>query len=318
MKKDFIMMVGLPASGKSTIAKKLKTEYELKGERCTIVSTDEIRKELFGDASIQDNKEKVFGMTKNKAVQALKRGDHVIYDATNVNSKKRKRILTELKPYIQNMHQTKAIVTACLPATCIERNKTRETQAGVAAIHMFYNNFEIPFHEEGFDKIEIITAEDAAPMNIERMKSMMDDFEQNTPHHYQTVGHHGDTTARLFEAMCYDAHWCQIAAAWHDVGKLFSKSTDENGVSHYYNHENIGAYVLMCRGTQLKKEMNLTDGQWLNVLFLINYHMRPFNWRSDKSILRAQNHFGTEKYFWLTDFNTCDRTRERECYLDER
>ena len=42
MNRDFIMMVGLPASGKSTIAQKMKEEYESKGEKCTIVSSDEI------------------------------------------------------------------------------------------------------------------------------------------------------------------------------------------------------------------------------------------------------------------------------------
>lgn len=50
----FYMMIGLPASGKSTIAKEIS-----KSEDAVIVSSDEIREE-FGDVNDQSQNAKVF------------------------------------------------------------------------------------------------------------------------------------------------------------------------------------------------------------------------------------------------------------------
>ena len=52
----FIMLIGLPGSGKSYIAEKTKAKMK----SVLVVSSDEIRKELFGDENDQQNPEKVF------------------------------------------------------------------------------------------------------------------------------------------------------------------------------------------------------------------------------------------------------------------
>lgn len=49
------MLVGLPASGKSTYAKKLS-----KKENAIILSSDELRKELFGNINNQNHNAEVF------------------------------------------------------------------------------------------------------------------------------------------------------------------------------------------------------------------------------------------------------------------
>lgn len=55
-KPSFIMMVGLPGSGKSTYAKTLT----LNGKPYIIHSSDNLREELYGDAAIQGDNNKLF------------------------------------------------------------------------------------------------------------------------------------------------------------------------------------------------------------------------------------------------------------------
>lgn len=59
------MMIGLPGSGKSTIAKELS-----KSEDTVIVSSDEIRKEL-GDINDQSQNNKVFEEVEKKLKQNI-------------------------------------------------------------------------------------------------------------------------------------------------------------------------------------------------------------------------------------------------------
>ena len=83
------MMIGLPASGKSTIAKELS-----KSEDAIIMSSDEIRKE-FGDINDQSQNEKVFEEVEKRIKEGLLKSN-VIYDATNINYKKRRAFLQKL------------------------------------------------------------------------------------------------------------------------------------------------------------------------------------------------------------------------------
>lgn len=88
----FTMLVGLPASGKSTYAEKLSKETD-----AIICSSDKIREEICGDINSQDKNDEVF-MTLHKRIKDhLRNGDSVIYDACNISSKRRTAFLRELK-----------------------------------------------------------------------------------------------------------------------------------------------------------------------------------------------------------------------------
>ena len=56
----FICMIGLPASGKSTKAQELAREYN-----ATVFSADELRKEWYGNESIQGDNTKLFNTLKS-------------------------------------------------------------------------------------------------------------------------------------------------------------------------------------------------------------------------------------------------------------
>ena len=82
-KSTLTVLVGLPGSGKSTYANKIKNAI--------LCSSDKIRKELYKDENIQGDNNKVFRILYNKVKENLKNGNNVVYDATNINSKKRRK-----------------------------------------------------------------------------------------------------------------------------------------------------------------------------------------------------------------------------------
>ena len=84
-----IVMCGLSASGKSTIAK----ELAIKHNAC-IVSSDSIREEICRDVADQSKNEEVFKIFHKRIREYLNKGQNVIADATNITMKSR-RVLIE-------------------------------------------------------------------------------------------------------------------------------------------------------------------------------------------------------------------------------
>jgi len=76
----FIMLVGIPGSGKS------KWSKEVKSETTVVVCPDEIRKEMCGDISNMSVIVEAWVEAKSQTVSLLKEGMNVILDATNVDA----------------------------------------------------------------------------------------------------------------------------------------------------------------------------------------------------------------------------------------
>lgn len=77
----FIMMIGLPYSGKFEHAKRLQQKHN-----AVIHASDEIREELLGDVQDQNNNAKVFEVLHSRVKADLLAGKNVIYDATDRKS----------------------------------------------------------------------------------------------------------------------------------------------------------------------------------------------------------------------------------------
>ena len=86
-----VLPIGISGSGKSTWIKSLpEGEY-------TIVSPDEIRKELTGSISDQTRNPEVFQLVDKKINEAVSNGEQVILDATNLNTKLRRQFIDSLR-----------------------------------------------------------------------------------------------------------------------------------------------------------------------------------------------------------------------------
>lgn len=134
-------LIRIPGSGKSTFAKQ--------NCNCVVVSTDDIRKELFGDEAIQEQGKRVFDIAYKRIQQALDNNQNVIFDATNVTKKSRKRILQFKAKHI-------AIVFTTPTNVCIERQQQRERKVDKEIINKMQNKFVFPTKEEGFNEIKKI------------------------------------------------------------------------------------------------------------------------------------------------------------------
>ncbi len=152
-KPIFVMMVGLPASGKSIIAEKLAVELP-----ATIESSDKIRIEMFGKDYIYNSSDssKVFGKLHYNIISKLSNGENVIYDATNIKMKTRMKMIDTL--HKSGIDCKKVCYYIAKPIEqCLKDNENSDRQyEKVEDILSMYSNLEIPYYYEGWDNIRIV------------------------------------------------------------------------------------------------------------------------------------------------------------------
>lgn len=142
------VLIGISGSGKSTYANNKKG--------FTIISTDAIREELFGDPSIQDNGKLVFQIAYDRVKNSLKSGNDTIFDATNLKAKDRKKLLNYL---IDNevVFNTIFVVFTIPLNICVERAQHRRINPiPEGIIKRQYSKFQLPSMEESATIVEII------------------------------------------------------------------------------------------------------------------------------------------------------------------
>lgn len=148
----FFMMVGLPASGKSTEAKKLQHIYN-----ADIVSTDVLRAELLGDTNSQVNNSYIFDVAHSLIISSLHKGGSVIFDATNLQKVRRVALLERLKN-IADVDKVAVVLDPPL-SLCKKRNEARERvvpEEVMDRMNSQFTRYQIPTCEEGFDTVVYI------------------------------------------------------------------------------------------------------------------------------------------------------------------
>ena len=99
MENNLYIMIGLPGSGKDTLAQQMAPHItKLTSIETIILSSDNIRNELYGWEDQTHNGE-VFQEMNKRCKKYLQDGKHVIYNATNLNLKRRRALIDEMKKY---------------------------------------------------------------------------------------------------------------------------------------------------------------------------------------------------------------------------
>lgn len=301
---ELIVMCGLSASGKSTIAKELAVKHD-----AAIVSSDAIRKEICGTVTDQSKNEEVFKIFHNRIREYLSKGQSVIADATNITMKSRRAIIENVRKL--DVEKICYIIPKKLEQ-CRADNVNREHSVPEEVIAAQRSKFQIPFKEEGWDDIIIYDMDYtyADKFTPEAMLFSMIGFDQKNPNHNMYLDGHCDFVYNMFSGgqhpySIYNDGFL-MGASLHDIGKLYTQSIDEKGIAHYLRHENIGSYLVL---TSLYLWKNFTEDDLLDCCFLINYHMMPFSWENEKTKNRWRERFGEYKYELLMKFHECDKTR---------
>lgn len=287
------VLVGLSGSGKSTIA----TQIANKNPNTIIVSSDAIREELTGNYEDQEHNEEVFKIFHNRIRKNLENKKNVIADATNITMKSRRAILMKVNGL--DIRKVCAIIPKPFEQ-CKKDNLHREHPVPDFVLDKQIRKFQIPFKEEGWDEIVI---KDLIMDCMTGKYPNMKGFNQKNPHHTMDLFEHCEYTARLFSTRFNYPKRFTVGAFYHDFGKLYTQTIDEKGVAHYLQHDSVGSYYFMTAMWFIEMD-NILDE-----CFLINYHMMPFSWDTDKAKQRWKERFGEYKYKMLLDFNECDRTR---------
>lgn len=270
------IIIGIPGSGKSNYAKKY-----LLTNNSVYLSSDDIRVELYGFED-QTHNDVVFETMKKRTLNALKEGKDVIYDATNLNKKRRSGIINEA-------HKLDAQVDAylcCTPINIIlERNITRaERQLPWDKLVQMIQSIEPPMYYEGFDNIYLIDGgmyNDVYDYNF--LIKECSGYSQDNPHHYETLEEHIKAVTKKAEdlgeilKLRNDAEILRQAARYHDFGKLYTKSfNDKKGHYVYYGHDKVSTYLYLChiRKQNIIDELNrvrLCDSHYQTAALILNH-----------------------------------------------
>ena len=253
-----IILTGIPGSGKTTYAK----EYVNTIPNTIHLSSDAIRKEFYGDESIQGDPAEVFSLMQKRAVEALNEGHDVIYDATNVTRKDRASIINICPKFAK----IEAHIIWAPIGMCIERDAIRDRTVGKAVIDKMLKRFQFPFYDENIDEITIVRPQGFAMTQYENDCWKAMDIPHDNHHHIFNVQYHCRETYRLISK---GDEQLSMAAWYHDIGKPYTKDfKDSKGnpsaEAHYYQHQCVGAYIA-CGFIDVPR-----------TIWLISTHMDPF------------------------------------------
>lgn len=264
-KPILIILVGIPGSGKSTYAKKYIHTHKNCYTGIIHLSSDSIRKELYGDESIQGNPEEVFALMRERTLIALNNGQSVLYDATSMTRKSRENIINVCPKFVRiECHVIWQSIDIC-----IERDANRNRTVGKDIIDRMVKTFQCPYYDEGIDEIKIIIP---FKFNYDKYRTDLENdmkISHDNPNHSLDICDHCNSAKRY--AAEHNFHYnIQVAAGIHDIGKPYVKSFknskgETTDIAHYYNHQCVGAWQACA----------YCDGN-LDVIWLISTHMDPF------------------------------------------
>lgn len=280
------VLIGVAGSGKSTyISRNAKTKD-------LILSSDAIRKELYGDLHQIDHK-KVFSIMENRLMDGISKGvDTIWYDATNINRKLRKHLYNTI--YRKNKNKNLTVEAICFFAalpTILKQNAQRSGLARVPedVIKRMYFNLEIP--RLGIDCDKILMAYPNNDMFAED-KTYHYDENHYSPFHSESITQHIKWCIENAEST-FDKDLIEIAT-YHDNGKYIVQTEVENPDEanqlvidkygkhcQYMQHENVGAMYYMA----LKWSDNDDYNKYVMMIAeCIYHHMRAHGGITEKTI----------------------------------
>jgi tRNA nucleotidyltransferase (CCA-adding enzyme) len=131
------------------------------------------------------------------------------------------------------------------------------------------------------------------------------DFDQNNPYHVYDLYTHTLLSLDAIESVLH----LKLTMLLHDFGKLFTKTTDENGISHYYSHGKESVIA----AKNILKDLKYDNDTINSVLTLIQYHDCILESRA--SIKRILNKIGEGFFRDLIKVKRADILSQNPLYI---
>lgn len=287
----FFMAVGLPGSGKSTVLQRYKNENTV------YLSSDDLREELLGNVNEQSKNVDVFEEMTKRAKEALSQGKDVLYDATNINRKRRMHTINnDIKA-----DKKVAIYVFSSYEECLLRNGKRDRVVPEEVIAKMYKNLHVPTIGEGFDEVVFENTSDKETFVFSQMNALSDgghddifvdlktifpvfkyiyNLPQDSSYHSFSVSRH-TYHVHDYVRKNYNGERLQemlLAALFHDVGKAFCKSFknykgEEARFANFIGHENCSAQLVVSELSRLGYD----EDKIKYIADLVQFHMMPMD-----------------------------------------
>ncbi|AKQ08473.1 polynucleotide kinase [Bacillus phage PBC2] len=309
---NFIMLVGIPASGKSTLANAM----EITNENTVWLSSDNLREEIHGDVNDQKDPSMIFQEMAKRTKKALKEGKDVIYDATNINRKKRRGLLQQLP---KGVHKEVAYMATDFDIA-LKMNKMRDRVVPYHVMKSMYKSLQIPIYDEGWDNITLLyngfslKSFSMQDWEVEYVKSLVMkndigykimgelakyisifdktlDLAQDSKYHSFSVSRHiyyvYDYVHKNYQGE--DKELMYWVAMLHDQGKAFCKSfenrkREETRYANFIGHEYVSSQLAMF----VLKNLGFDDAFIHKAVTLIQFHMYLLDQNASRDKLLRQ------------------------------
>lgn len=123
-------------------------------------------------------------------------------------------------------------------------------------------------------------------------------FNQHTPYHDKDVFEH---TLSVLEKVPSKLH-LKLAALFHDIGKPKCFFIGDDGLGHFYEHQNVGMNLSM----QILKNLSFDNDTISKVSLLVKEHMNILIKPKDSAIKRLINRLGEDLIFDLFELQKAD------------
>lgn len=278
------ILVGVAGSGKSTFIRDNIKANDIH------LSSDNIRKELYGDL-YQNDPKKVFNIMSERLFNAIDQNvNNIWYDATNISRKNRRTLYNSIKQYKNSVNVRIICIFTSLP-TILKQNNLRTGLAKVPenVIKRMYFNLEVP--RLTVDSDEIVVINNSKNILLEDLEYQYDD-NHYSPYHHETITQHIQRCIEHAREM-HNQKLIEIATH-HDNGKFITQTDIENPDvasqlvinqygrhCQYIGHANVGAMYYLANNYSNNSENN-TDV--LEITECIFQHMNAHNGISKKNI----------------------------------
>lgn len=289
------ILVGVAGSGKSTFAQTLKDD-------CVILSSDDIRMQIFGDLKHQERRHhvQVFNTLKNRLRDSLANNSNVVIDATNL-SRKHRRLYYDMAKSRNYEVIINLFIKPFSGLLDVNDSRSEEKALSESTLKAQYTKLQIP--KIGLDCDKYVFRElDMNGMRREIVSTYDGSMNINhdSPYHMETIGTHINTCILNCNTVTQDSDTIKdidkkqnltLMSFLHDLGKVMTRGYNDNetpevewynnvykgGVNKwktYHSHAHIGALYALLYIEDLTVGKEITEN---NLVAEAIYHHMNFN-----------------------------------------